>query len=347
MAGFGAKNADCMSQLEYRGEGTAFQSSAAAPSPGLFYCYLDDQPDHLVPEFALRTYTASAEDRLFFNPRAWFTQIGEPPLESRVLPGLLDTFALQGSMVWITDPGGGAMRPFWLGAELGRILDDLQPGDPAPSNITPATRNLLSMADVLVAEDYISRRRAEWAESVARWAVAFRGKGYVPVRGLIHPFHIAALRRYYRHRIRVGGFHLGDAQSSRRYVAHNESVARFFHHQLTAAVMAVTGEPVKPSYVYFASYLDGAKLEKHIDREQCEFSITLCLDYSPEPPRAAPWPIHLQTPRGQVTVFQALGDGLLYRGGELPHFRDVLPKGHTSTSLFFHYVRTDFTGSLT
>jgi hypothetical protein len=54
----------------------------------------------------------------------------------------------------------------------------------------------------------------------------------------------------------------------------------------------------------------------------------------------------LQTPRGQVTVFQALGDGLLYRGGELPHFRDVLPEGQTSTSLFFHYVPGDFTGSL-
>ncbi len=334
-----------MPQLEYRGEGTAFQSSAA-PSPGLFYCCLDDQPDHLVPEFALQMHRRPPDDRLFLNPSAWFTQIGEPPLESRVLPGLLDSFALQGSMVWITDPGGGAMRPFWLDPELGRILADLRPGDPAPRNITPEARDLLITADVLVPEDYISRRRAEWAESVARWALAFRGKGYVPVRGLIHPFHVAALRRYYRHRIRVGGFHLGDAQSSRRYVAHNESVARFFHHQLTAAVTSLACEPVKPSYVYFSSYLGGAKLEKHIDREQCAFSITLCLDYSPEPPQAVPWPIHLQTPSGQVTVFQALGDGLLYRGGELPHFRDVLPKGHTSTSLFFHYVPADFTGSL-
>ena len=335
-----------MPQLEYRGVGPAFQSSAAASSPELFYCYLDDQPDHLVPEFALRMHTRPPDDRLFLNPRARFTQAGELPPESSVLPWLLEGFALQGNMVWTSDPGSSTVRPFWLDPELGRILADLQPGDPAPPTITPEARNLLTTADVLVPQDYISRRRAEWEESAARWAVAFRGKGYVPVRGLIHPFHVAALRRYYRRRIRMGGFHLGDEQSSRRYVAHNESVARFFHHQLTAAVAAIAGEPVKPSYVYFASYLGGAKLKKHIDREQCEFSITLCLDYSPEPPRAAPWPIHLQTPRGQVTVFQALGDGLLYRGGKLPHFRDVLPKGHTSTSLFFHYVPADFTGSL-
>ena len=70
---------------------------------------------------------------------------------------------------------------------------------------------------------------------------------------------------------------------SRRYVAYNEPVARFFHHQITATLRAVAGEPLKPSYVYLASYLSGAELKKHTDREQCEFSVTLCLDFSPEP----------------------------------------------------------------
>jgi hypothetical protein len=37
---------------------------------------------------------------------------------------------------------------------------------------------------------------------------------------------------------------------------------------------------------------------------------------------------------------------LLYRGRELPHFRDVLPAGHSSTSIFFHYVREGFAGTL-
>jgi hypothetical protein len=92
--------------------------------------------------------------------------------------------------------------------------------------------------------------------------------------------------------------------------------------------------------------LSGAELKKHTDREQCEFSVTLCLDYSPEPERETPWPIRLDTPTGQVTVYQAIGDGLAYRGTQLPHYRDVLPDGQTSTSIFFHYVRADFSGSL-
>jgi hypothetical protein len=95
-----------------------------------------------------------------------------------------------------------------------------------------------------------------------------------------------------------------------------------------------------------AAYQSGARLEKHIDREQCEFSITLCIDYSPEPTAATPWPLRLETPRGTVTVSQALGDGLLYRGRELPHYRATLADGNTSTSVFFHYVAESFSGSL-
>ena len=106
------------------------------------------------------------------------------------------------------------------------------------------------------------------------------------------------------------------------------------------------GEPVKPSYVYLASYLSGAELKKHMDRQQCEFSVTLCLDFSPEPQLATSWPIRLDTPEGGATVYQALGDGLVYRGTKVPHYRHALGEGYTSTSIFFHYVGSDFSGSL-
>ena len=181
---------------------------------------------------------------------------------------------------------------------------------------------------------------------IRKAARLFREKGYAPLGDMIHPFHIAALRRYYRRLIRSGAVPLGDGQSPRRYVAYNEPVARFFHHQIAAQLRDVAGEPLKPSYVYLASYLSGADLKKHTDREQCEFSITLCLDFAPEPLLETPWPIRLDTPTGTITVYQALGDGLAYRGTRLPHYRDVLGVGQTSTSIFFHYVGADFAGSL-
>ncbi len=119
---------------------------------------------------------------------------------------------------------------------------------------------------ILIPEEHAERRRAEWDEVVRKSGPYFRENGYVPLGHLIHPFNLAALRRYYRHAIRRGTIRLGDEQSSRRYVAHNESVARFFHHQIANAVSAIVGEPIKPSYVYLGSYLSGAELKKHTDR---------------------------------------------------------------------------------
>jgi len=311
----------------------------------LFHCRLDDQPDHLVPQRLLRPeYWEGLSDRpLFVNPGCSVIPDGE-------LPAAFAVDFAGGKIVGIRDPGrdpgNDALQPFWLGPELRAMLSGAQPGDPAPSTLSPHARRTLILANLLVPDDYPSRRRQQWDEIVSVTGAQFQSQGYAPVGQLIHPFHIAALRRYYRHQLRTGKLRLGDDQSPLRYIAYNDPVARFFHRQLTAAISAFAGEPLKPSYVYLASYQPGAILEKHTDREQCDFSITLCLDYSPEPRNATSWPLHLHKGSNKITVFQAIGDALLYRGCQIPHSREALPEGHTSTSIFFHYVREDFKGSL-
>jgi hypothetical protein len=309
----------------------------------LFHCRLDDQPDHLAPQRLLPPeYWEGLSGRpLFLNPDCFFTADGELPAEAPT-----DGFANQGQIVWIRDPANDALQPFWLGLELCTALSETQPGDPAPTTLSPQARRTLVMANILVPDDYASHRRQQWDDIVSVVGPQFQSQGYAPVGQLIHPFHIAALRRYYRHQLRTGKLRLGDDQSPLRYNSYNDPVARFFHQQLAAAMTAFAGETLKASYVYLASYQPGAILEKHTDREQCDFSVTLCLDYSPEPRHATPWPLQLHKKSSKVNVFQAIGDGLLYRGCQLPHSRGPLPEGHTSTSIFFHYVREDFTGSL-
>jgi hypothetical protein len=314
----------------------------------LFHCRLDDQPDHLVPERLLRPecWEGLADRPLFLNPGCFFAANGESPPE---IP--TPVFGEHGPMspgktVWIRDPGSLALRPFWLGHELASALDGVHPGDPAPFALSRRARRTLLMAELLVPDNYVSARREQWDETVSVAGAHFRAHSYAPVGRLIHPFHVAALRRYYRQQLRTGKLRLGDSQTPLRYIAYNDPVSHFFHRQLTAAISAIVGEPLKASYMYLAAYQPGAILEKHTDREQCEFSLTLCLDYSPEPCHATPWPIHLHKRSGTVTVFQAIGDALLYRGCQLPHSRGMLPRGHTSTSIIFHYVREDFAGSL-
>jgi len=354
--------------------GVSRQTYAATFPPNRFYCLLDELPLHLLPRRVFKSLQRQddGEQTLYLNPECALCAGGQVPEELVSREDLLSGFALQGATAWVRNPATGNLLPFWLGPQLEAAVRALRLNDPVPSSVPAVSRRLLAAAGILTSEDrdscvgpghgpgqaaqaalrpptgsqIRSHMDAKYDERITQAASLFREKGYAPLSDLIHPFHIAALRRYYRYLIRTGAIKLGDGQSPRRYVAHNDPVARFFHHDIAATLSAVAGEPLKPSYVYMASYLSGAQLKKHTDREQCEFSVTLCLDFSPEPALETPWPIRLDTPAGTVTVYQALGDGLAYRGTRLPHYRDTLGEGQTSTSIFFHYVAADFSGSL-
>lgn len=359
--------------------GVSRQTYASTFPPDRFYCLLDELPLHLIPRRVFKSLQRAddGQQALYLNPECTLCTGGQSPQELVSRKDLLSGFALQGTTAWVRHGVTGNLLPFWLGPKLEAVVRTLRPNEPVPSSVPEGARRLLAAADILVSEDRdgsvgpgpgpgqaaqaasrpptgsktrshtdLKRTDLKQEERIAQAASLFRERGYAPLGDLIHPFHIAALRRYYRYLIRSGAIELGDGQSPRRYVAYNEPVARFFHRDIATTLSAVAGEPLKPSYVYMASYLSGAQLKKHTDREQCEFSVTLCLDFSPEPVLETPWPIRLDAPTSTVTVYQALGDGLAYRGTRLPHYRDALGSGQTSTSIFFHYVAADFAGSL-
>jgi hypothetical protein len=304
---------------------------------------LSEQPGYLVPAH-LRGEVPD-DDALVLDPGAWCSSWGgEVPAHVAAGQPLPDEFLGGADLIWPRAPTAGAAAPFWLDPATRDELSRLRAGGAPPLELAPPARAALASAGVLVRPDGPGRRAAgdEWAAA----ARSFRDEGHCAMRGLVHPFHVGALRRHCRRLLRTGGMTLGDRGNPRRFVAHNEGVARFFHRQLTSTVAAVAGVPVKPSYVYVASYQSGAELPLHGDRAQCEYSITLLVDFTPDPDGASPWPLHLLTAGGRVTVWQALGDALLYRGRRLAHYRDRLPEGMTSTSILFHYVDRDFTGPL-
>ena len=310
-----------------------------------YCCLLDEQPTHLVPERLLQRLRARDQSSdLSFNVGCYLGGLPET-LRAAALP-LAEMFGNELPAVWVEDPATEVWSPFALGEGLRELVASLQNHPDEIAGFPASIKKLLQHAEILVPLDHTNQRRATWNQTVERCCGEFREKGYAVVDGLIHPFQLAEMRRYFRRQIRTGKVRLGDGQSPLRYIAHNDPIARFFHVQLTKAVSDLVGERVKPSYVYMASYLAGAQLEKHTDREQCEFSITFCLDYAPEPSGATPWPVYLDTSGGTTTIHQAIGDGLVYRGRRLPHYRKTLAQGNTSTSLFLHYVAETFDGAL-
>jgi len=183
-------------------------------------------------------------------------------------------------------------------------------------------------------------------EPYATWRALFASRGFAVLPGLITGPHLASLRRYHRQLLAAGSLRFGDGQCHLRWVAHNERAARTLQRQLAPLMAEVAGVSIKPSYVYTACYESGAELLRHTDRAQCEYSISMSVDFQPEPAGPTPWPLCLETPTGTVAIRQSLGDALFYRGRHLPHFRSRLPPGYRSTSVFLHYVDSYFGGPL-
>jgi hypothetical protein len=330
-------------------------SLAGGPAPqavefdrrSLYDCFIADQPIYLVPQRLMPATIVEFDDRqLKVSPNVWFSWRDEPPPPIRANYPLPRQFFQRSGILWVDDPLRGLQTPFWAGPWFQGRIAHLAPGDEA-RGLSRHHRWVLRLAGVLnAADESLSAEDDGWRQMVSRRSEDFRRNGFAAFQGLIHPFHIGALRRYYRRLVRTGGMKLGDSSSPRRFVAHNESVATFFHRQLTGVVGAIAGRPVKPSYVYVSAYQSGADLPAHTDRAQCEYSVTLLLDQTPEPVDQSSWPLYLNTSTGAVAIWQGIGDALLYRGRRLEHFRTPLPQGMSSTSMFLHYVDQDFSGPL-
>jgi hypothetical protein len=310
----------------------------------LYHCLLDEQPHYLIPSRMLPISHEAASD-LMVNPRCWFSWHGPLPPDKAARTAFAEYFCPSECIVWVDDLATGIIWPFWVGFEYFEYLNQMVPGEPLSIQIPEGVEWVLREANILVQPNHDAYRRIQWTRDIRSSSEHFE-RGYTTLSNLIHPFHVGALRRYYRFHTRAGSFPLGDTQVERRYAAYNEAVTRFYQYQFAQAISDVAASVVKPSYSYFVSYLSGSSLPSHYDREQCEYSISICIDASPEPQGHNPWPIELQTHEGMLRVWQHIGDGLLYRGRYLPHSREELPSGYSSSSMLLHYVDANFEGAV-
>ena len=357
---FGLNSLDIVADLDDRGreilhENGILVAPGEVPERQLFQCLLDS----VEPADSYDADDLTVEPSTKFEPfnlvnfRTWIP-------ERNMSPHM--------ATVWVTDPRTDITSGYWLTPEQAEVVAALTPGAPPPPNIGDGLKAKLIGAGIL-------RRAAEGidiTEAVRAASGAFAENKYSVLADIIPRPQVSAMQTFYREYTRQGFMPFGDGQVPRRFVAHNEPLASYFHKQLTDLISRVVGRPVKPTYCYSASYMEGAELEPHTDREQCEYSISFQVDYLPEPENGiSPWALYVDSldhegplteggltigwegpyegtkALSKTSVNLANGDGLFYMGRELVHYRTRLPAGHSSTSLFFHYVDADFEGRMT
>ena len=270
--------------------------------------------------------------------------------------------------VWIKIALAGIEVGYWLSQEQAEIVSQFKAGEKLPFEIEKNLLSKLIAAEIVVSPEIQNSKVENLRQLLSQAKNDFAQKKYSVLRSILPATQMKAMRHYYREYIKQGFMPFGDSQVNRRYYQHNEPLAKFFHKNLTELMSIIAGEEVKPSYVYAASYKEGAALKPHIDRDVCKFSFSFQVDYLPEQQNhLSPWALYLSTKEVSIddpasfewenfppdaenehakAVYLASGDCLVYKGCELTHYRYALPEGHQSTSLFFHYVPADFEGDL-
>ena len=172
---------------------------------------------------------------------------------------------------------------------------------------------------------------------------------YVVLRGLISASELDPFTSYVRALRTEGYLQRGDEQVAQRWVRHNDPVMRALHTSLVPLISGITSVAFGPcvnSYSYLATYLQGASLPRHVDRPQCRWNMSLVLGHRGGERSDAPWPIFVETPEGAQEICLQPGDGLLYSGSELPHWREPLTHASEVSACFFHFVDEGFEGDL-
>lgn len=97
----------------------------------------------------------------------------------------------------------------------------------------------------------------------------------------------------------------------------------------------ITGKSCKFSYCFGRLYKKGSFLTPHIDRDSCEYSVTIPLAFSMD----TNWSISFRDLKSNKVsaVSQPIGNGAVYKGRELWHWRPPL-QTEWSLHLFLHYV---------
>eukprot|EP01065_Artemidia_motanka_P053136 TRINITY_DN9782_c4_g1_i2.p1 TRINITY_DN9782_c4_g1~~TRINITY_DN9782_c4_g1_i2.p1 ORF type:complete len:672 (+),score=137.07 TRINITY_DN9782_c4_g1_i2:80-2095(+) len=199
-------------------------------------------------------------------------------------------------------------------------------------------------------------------------AAGFLDRWSIQLRRLIPPYPLAALREAYRELVRKKLLGWQGTTTPRwpenRWTQHNGPLARFSQAAILPRIESVSQRRLMPTYAFMGSYLRGGGIIPHLDREVCEYTLTVTIDahpYSEVCPfgvAAEPNIIHetgytdepftkndLPPANKQLIIDSYVGDGALVRGRGVVHWR---PQNTASncTQFFLHFVRDNFQGDL-
>ena len=195
------------------------------------------------------------------------------------------------------------------------------------------------------------------SEAMVKVIGNYLSDGYALVQGLIPPEVAQAFLGALKQDLGPGAINLSRVDKYpnllRRpafelYGHHYKPMLQFLWG-LTPVVSNIVGRDLLPTYDYFRVYREDDVCRVHFDRNSCEHSLSLTLDYSD----GVPWDLQVgkirhEDPSAQVdedfgaephsSLAMNVGDGVLYQGVHHRHGRTRPNPNAWSAHLFLHWV---------
>ena len=120
---------------------------------------------------------------------------------------------------------------------------------------------------------------------------------------------------------------------------YNHPKFKKLYYDVKNIVEEIIQEKLYPTYYYDRFYFKGQELKRHLDRDACEISVSLHISNNLK----YDWPIWFHTDGNDIPLITTPGDAVLYKGIEIPHWRESMMGDFKSYyhQIFFHYVRRD------
>jgi hypothetical protein len=134
-----------------------------------------------------------------------------------------------------------------------------------------------------------------------------------------------------------------DHQAPGAYSKYGDSTLEAVLALSTSNISNYTGLDLVANYSYWRLYQKWNVLDRHIDRESCEISATICLGYDVSDVDQSVYPdydwamwIKNNKTGEELPVHMKPGDMIIYRGCNVEHWRDeFIGKNHAQ--MFLHY----------
>jgi hypothetical protein len=169
-------------------------------------------------------------------------------------------------------------------------------------------------------------------------SMSFSKDHYEIVRKALPEPLLGAAQEYFKILLHQGAFDekkLGSITKS-AYDRYCDALSTMIQEFLHPTMEKVTGLKLLTTYNYTRVYSPATELVPHTDRPCCEISATLTIDNVPD----EIWPIYVRNLQEQtIAVELNPGDMLVYRGIELPHWREAGTV--EQTGVFMHWVDSD------